>query len=95
MSPERARSGYLVLDTGILSLRVFADEDGVNVVVRSLEALDRGARSDIGKEVECPAEGQVKRHMSLADCNERLEMWVIISAPLTWGSKRACRTSSV
>ena len=90
MSPERECSGYLVLNTGILSLRVFANENGVHVVVGSLEALDGGARSDVGKEIECPAERQVKRHMSLADCNERLEMRVITSAPLTWGSKRTC-----
>ena len=60
----------LVLDTGVLSLGVLTDEDGVDVVVGGLVALDGHARADVGKEVEGATEGQVERHVSLADCTK-------------------------
>jgi hypothetical protein len=43
-----------MLDTRILSLGVFANEDGVDVVIRSLEALNGDARPDIGEKIEGP-----------------------------------------
>lgn len=44
-----------MLNTRILSLRVLTDKDSVHVVIGGLEALDRRARPDVGKEVECSA----------------------------------------
>ena len=57
----------LVLDARVLALSVLTDEDRVDVVVGRLEALDRRARPNVGKEVERPAERQVERDVALAD----------------------------
>ena len=72
---------HLVLDTGILSLSVFTDEDGVDVVVRGLETLNGHTRTDVGEEVEGTTEGEVERDVSLADCsNKRVNvMWRLCS----------------
>lgn len=51
---------YLVLDTRVLSFRVFSDENGVDIVVGSLEAFNGDTRSDIGEKGECPSERQVE-----------------------------------
>ena len=60
-----------VLNTGVLALSVLTDQDGVDVVVGGLVALDRPAGTDVGEEVEGTAECQVKRDMTLADgCRE-------------------------
>lgn len=56
-----------MLNAGILSFRVLSDEHGVHVIVGRLEALDRYARSDVGKKVESPAQSQVEGNMSLSD----------------------------
>lgn len=56
-----------MLDTGVLSLGVLADQDGVNVVVSSLIPGNRATRANIGEEVEGTAEGQVEGDMALAD----------------------------
>ena len=42
----------LVLDAGILSLRVLADGDDVDAVVQRLVAVDGHARTNVGEEVE-------------------------------------------
>ena len=42
----------LVFDTRILSLCIFSNENGVNVVVRGLVSFDRQTWSDVGEEVE-------------------------------------------
>jgi hypothetical protein len=57
----------LVLDAGVLSLGVLTDENGVDVVVGGLEARDRAARTDVGKEVESPTKSQVERDVTLSD----------------------------
>lgn len=57
----------LVLDTGVLSLGVLTDENGVDIVVWSLEAGDGTARTDVGEEVEGAAESQVEGDVALAD----------------------------
>ena len=41
-----------MLNTGVLSLSVFSDGDDVHIVVRGLEALNRFAWPNIGKEIE-------------------------------------------
>lgn len=51
---------HLVLDTRILSLSVLTNEHSVDIVIGSLETLDRDARSDIGEQVEGSAESQVE-----------------------------------
>ena len=60
-----------VLDTGVLALGVLTDQDGVDVVVGGLEALDGPAGTDVGEEVEGTAERQVERDVALANgCGE-------------------------
>jgi hypothetical protein len=61
----------LVLDTRVLSLGVLSDEDGVDIVVGGLEALDGGAGSDVGEEGEGSSEGQVEGDVSLTDWIEQ------------------------
>lgn len=56
-----------MLNTGIFPLSVLSDQDGVNAIVWGLISSNRAARSDVGKEVECPAESQVERDMAFAD----------------------------
>lgn len=57
----------LVLDTRVLALGVFPDEDSVDIVVRRLVPLDGHAGTDVGKEVEGASERQVERDVALAD----------------------------
>ena len=56
-----------VLDAGVLALGVLTDQDGVDVVVGGLVAGDGSAGTDVGEEVECAAERQVERDVTLAD----------------------------
>jgi hypothetical protein len=56
-----------VLDAGVLALGVLTDQNGVDVVVGGLEALDRPAGTDVGEEVEGTAERQVEGNVTLAD----------------------------
>lgn len=50
---------YLVFNARVFTLRVFTDENSVNIVVRCLEALDRDARTNVGKKIKRPAKCQV------------------------------------
>lgn len=50
---------YLVFNTRVFTLRVFTNEDSVDVVVWRFEALDRDARTNVSKKIECPAECQI------------------------------------
>lgn len=56
-----------VLNARVFTLGVLTDEDGVDVVVGGLEAGNRAARTQVGKEVEGTAERQVERDVALAD----------------------------
>ena len=56
-----------MLDAGVLALRVLPDKNGVDVVIRCLEALDRKTRTNVGEEVEGSAKRQVQGNVSLAD----------------------------
>ena len=56
-----------VLDARVLALGVLTDQDGVDVVVGGLEALDGPAGTNVGEEVEGATEGQVQRDVTLAD----------------------------
>lgn len=57
----------LVLNSGIFTLGVLTDKDGVDVVVRGLEAGNRAAGADVGEEVEGTAESKVKGNVALSD----------------------------
>jgi hypothetical protein len=57
-----------MFNTGILSLCIFPDKHGINIVVGCLEPLDGSAGSDIGKEIESTAQCQVEGNMTLPDC---------------------------
>lgn len=83
------RGAYLVLDAGVLALCIFTDENSVDVVIRSLEAGNRRARSDVGKEVERAAKCEVERHVSLADWSQGQGQRQDRERQRTWGSKRA------
>lgn len=56
-----------VLNARVLALGVLSDQDGVDVIVRGLEAGDGTARSQIGKEVEGTAQSQIERDVALAN----------------------------
>lgn len=60
-----------MLNTGVLSFGVLANENGIDVIVRRLESLDRGTGANIGEKLEGAAKCQVQRDMSLADCEEQ------------------------
>jgi len=47
----------LVLNTRILSFRVFTNENGVDVVIWRLVSGNGNAWPDVGEEVESPSEG--------------------------------------
>ena len=51
----------------VFTLGILTDQNGVDVVVGSLEALDGNARPDVGEEVECPSEGKVEGNVTLSD----------------------------
>ena len=49
----------LVLNTGVLSFRVFTYENCVDIIVWRLVAGDGNTWSNVGEKVESPSEGQV------------------------------------
>lgn len=49
-----------VLNTGVFTLCVLADQDGINVVIWCLIASNRTAWSQVGKEVESTTQRKVK-----------------------------------
>lgn len=59
-SRRRHTHAYLVLDARVFTLSILSDEDGVDVLIRSLEALNGNARPDVGEEVEGPTKRQVQ-----------------------------------
>lgn len=58
---------HLMFDSWVFALGILADKDGVHVIVRSLEALDRNAGSYVGKKIECSSKSEVQRNMALSD----------------------------
>jgi len=58
----------LMLDSRVLALSVLSNEDGVDVVVGRLVALDGRTWSNVCKEVEGTSEGQVEGYVAFADC---------------------------
>lgn len=56
-----------VLDTGVFTLGVLTDQDGVDVVVGRLVAGNGSAGTDVGEKVESTAQSQVQRDVTLAN----------------------------
>lgn len=56
-----------VLNARVLALRVLADEDGVDVVVRGLVSGNGATWAEVGEEVKCAAERKVERDVALAN----------------------------
>jgi hypothetical protein len=69
-----------VLNARVLSLRVLPNEDSVDVVIRSFEALDRSARTDVGEKVKGSAKGQVQGDVALAN-------YLMVRVRSTWNGK--------
>ena len=59
VKPQK-KCANLVLDARVFTLSILSDEDGVDVLIRSLEALNGNARPDVGEEVEGPTKRQVQ-----------------------------------
>lgn len=59
-----------MLNTGVLSFSILANENGVDVIVWRLEPLDRGTGANISEELESATKSQVQRDVSLANYQE-------------------------
>lgn len=59
---------YLVLNTRVFTLGILTDQDGVDVVIGSLETVNGHTRPDVGEEVEGPSEGKVEGNVTLSNC---------------------------
>ena len=55
-----------MFDPTVFSFCVFADKDGVDVIIGGFVAGDRDAGTDVGKEVECTAKSEVERNMAFS-----------------------------
>ena len=55
-----------MFDPTVFSFGVFADKDGVNIVIRGFVAGDRHAGTDVGEEIERTAKGEVERNMAFS-----------------------------
>ena len=75
-----------MFDTRVFTLRVFTDQNSVDVVVWCLETLDRDTRTNVGKKIERPTECQVEGDMTLADLVQIVNFCtqIIIKCELTW-----------
>lgn len=56
-----------VLNAGVFTLSVLTDQDGVDVVVGSLEASDRAAGTQVREEVESTTKGEVEGNVALSN----------------------------
>lgn len=56
-----------VLNTGVFTLSVLTDQNGVDAIVGGLVASDGAARTDVGEEVEGTTESQVQGNVTLAN----------------------------
>ena len=56
-----------VLNARVFTLGVLTDQDGIDVVVRSLIASNGTARTHVGEKVEGTAESEVQRNVSLSN----------------------------
>lgn len=74
-----------VLDTGVFTLGVLTDQDGVNTVVGGLVAGNGAARTDVGEQVEGTAQSKVQGNVTLT--NGGLKGWgkMQLASPMTQG----------
>jgi len=56
-----------VLDAGVFSFCVLANEHGIDIVVGGLVADDGLAGTKVGEKVECSAKGQIEGNMTFAN----------------------------
>ena len=56
-----------MFDTRVLSLGIFSNDDGIDIVVRSFETDDRSTRSNVGEKGEGSSEGEIEGDVSLSD----------------------------
>ena len=56
-----------MLDTGVFTFGVLANEYGVDIVVGGLEASDGPARTEVGEEVERATEGKIEGNVALSN----------------------------
>lgn len=56
-----------VLNARVFALGIFTDQDSVDIVVGSLVASDRSARTDVGEKVESATEGKVEGNVALSN----------------------------
>ena len=56
-----------MFNTRVFTLGILTDQNGVDVVVGGLEALDGDTRPDVGEEVEGSSESKVEGNMALAN----------------------------
>jgi hypothetical protein len=54
----------LMFNTGVLSFSIFTNQHSVDVVVRSLEALDGHAGPDIGEKIESTTKSEIERDVT-------------------------------
>jgi hypothetical protein len=56
-----------VLNSGVFTLGVFTDQDGVDIVVGGLVTSDRPAGTQVGEEVEGTTKGKVQGNVALSN----------------------------
>lgn len=64
---EIALRTNFVFNSRIFSFRVFANKNGIDVVIGSFEAFDGHTRADVGEEIKSTTQSQIKRDVSLAN----------------------------
>ena len=60
-----------MLDARIFTFCIFANQDGVHVVIGGFVPGDGFAGADVSEEIECAAEGEVKRNVAFANWSLR------------------------
>jgi hypothetical protein len=60
-----------MLNTRVLSFRVFTDENGVYIIIWCLVPGNGDAWPNVGKKVKSPSESQIEGNMTLSDCPQQ------------------------
>ena len=61
----------LMLNTRVLSFRVFTDENGIDIIIWCLVPRDGNAWPNVGEKVESPSEGQIEGNVTLSNCPQQ------------------------
>jgi hypothetical protein len=64
----------LMFNPWVLSLCVFSNEYGINVIVRGFEAFDGNTRTNIGEQIKGSSERKVEGDMALANYETELSV---------------------